>query len=95
MKLPRRFGRTVYAGGILACALACMPAIVVHAEERVESGVVQIIVPFGTGGGADSLGRETARLLAGVLSAPIDVSDEPTTHSAPVEAPLYLLSKVY
>ena len=73
MKLPRRFGRTVYAGGILACALACMPAIVVHAEERVESGVVQIIVPFGTGGGADSLGRETGRLLAGVLSAPVDV----------------------
>jgi len=73
MKLLNRSGRTVYAGGILACALACMPAIVAHADERAESGVVQIIVPFGTGGGADSLGRETARLLAGVLSAPINV----------------------
>ncbi len=41
------------------------------------SGPVEIIVPWGTGGGADQLARETAKLLQRALDTPAKVTNIP------------------
>ena len=38
---------------------------------------LELIVPFGPGGGADALGRSTAKLLSGILAEPVQVSNVP------------------
>ena len=57
-------------------ALACVSATPSLAQEK-PGGSVELIVPFGTGGGADQLARESAKLLAGILPAPVKVTNIP------------------
>ena len=69
--------RLACAARISMFALACASTMLTHAQEKINAGAVEIIVPFGTGGGADQLARESARLLNGVLGAPIKVTNVP------------------
>ena len=62
----------------LAAALACGAATPTLADDKpVGSGAVELIVPFGPGGGADQLARESAKLLVGVLPALVKVTNVP------------------
>lgn len=58
-------------------ALACALATHALAEEEKPGVAVELIVPFGAGGGADQLARESAKLLAGVLPSPVKVTNVP------------------
>ena len=55
-------------------ALACALPIDTSAQK---TGTLQLVVPFGPGGGADTLGRETAKQLAVILGEPFQVSNVP------------------
>jgi len=55
-------------------ALACALPIDASAQK---TGTLQLVVPFGPGGGADTLGREIARQLAAILPEPFQVSNVP------------------
>ena len=48
---------------VLCCALSLGSTSRATAQERTASGSVEIIVPWGPGGGADQLARETTKLL--------------------------------
>ena len=58
-------------------ALAGASATQALAQDKPSGGAVELIVPFGTGGGADQLARESARLLGGILPAPVKVTNIP------------------
>lgn len=62
---------------VIAVAFACASALPAPADESKESRTqaAVMIVPFGTGGGADGLARETAKLLGDVLATPIKVTN--------------------
>ena len=57
--------------------LAGTSATLALADEKPGTGAVELIVPFGTGGGADQLARESAKLLAGILPALVKVTNIP------------------
>ena len=56
----------------IACALA--PATFAQGTGAVP---LDLVVPFGPGGGADALARSTAKLLSGILAEPVQVSNVP------------------
>ena len=61
----------------LACAaatllLACAPAIV-RAQETFPSRPIELIVPWGPGGGSDITGRMVAKYLEAELKVPVPV----------------------
>jgi len=56
----------------LACALP-----VNSSAQKTGTGAVELIVPFGPGGGADTLGRATAKQLSAILAEPIQVINVP------------------
>ena len=60
----------------LLAALACGLPATAYAQS---AGMLplELVVPFGAGGGADTLGRATAKLLAGTLAEPVQVSNVP------------------
>ena len=58
-------------------ALGCALTTHALADEKPNAGAVELIVPFGTGGGADQLARESAKLLDGVLAARVTVTNIP------------------
>ena len=62
---------------VSAAAFACLAATPSLADEKPGGAAVELIVPFGTGGGADQLARESAKLLAGILPAPVRVTNIP------------------
>jgi tripartite-type tricarboxylate transporter receptor subunit TctC len=75
-------GLTLPAGMIartafsLLVALACaLPAST--SAQKTEAVALELVVPFGPGGGADTLGRATAKMLAGILGEPVQVSNVP------------------
>jgi len=45
--------------------------------QKSEATALELVVPFGPGGGADTLGRATAKLLAEILAEPVQVSNAP------------------
>jgi tripartite-type tricarboxylate transporter receptor subunit TctC len=60
----------------LLVALACaLPAGA--SAQKTGAVALELVVPFGPGGGADTLGRATAKMLAGVLGEPVQVSNVP------------------
>ena len=61
---------------VSAAAFTCLSPIPSLADEK-PGGTVELIVPFGTGGGADQLARESAKLLAGILPASVKVTNIP------------------
>ena len=67
--------RLAFAARVSMFALACAAPMLTHAQGMTNAGAVEIIVPFGTGGGADQLARESAKLLGGVLSALVKVTN--------------------
>jgi tripartite-type tricarboxylate transporter receptor subunit TctC len=76
MGLTLPAGMIARAAFSLLVALACaLPA----GASAQKSGAValELVVPFGPGGGADTLGRATAKMLAGVLGEPVQVSNVP------------------
>ena len=62
---------------VSVAALAYAATTQALAEDKASNSAVELIVPFGVGGGADQLARESAKLLAGVLPAPITVTNIP------------------
>ena len=60
-----------------AAMLAGTSATLALADEKPGAGAVELIVPFGTGGGADQLARESAKLLAGILPASVKITNIP------------------
>ena len=58
-------------------ALSCLSTTLALADEKPGAGAVELIVPFGTGGGADQLAREISKLLTGILPAPVKVMNIP------------------
>jgi tripartite-type tricarboxylate transporter receptor subunit TctC len=60
----------------LLAALACTLPVNTCAQ-RTGAVALELVVPFGPGGGADTLGRATAKQLAGILAEPIQVSNIP------------------
>jgi tripartite-type tricarboxylate transporter receptor subunit TctC len=57
-------------------ALACAFPVNSSAQ-KTGAGAVELVVPFGPGGGADILGRATAKQLSAILAEPIQVSNVP------------------
>ena len=65
----------------LACAaatllLACAPAMV-RAQETFPSRPIELIVPWGPGGGSDITGRMVAKYLEAELKVPVPVVNQP------------------
>ena len=77
--MKRKFDSRQMSSAIcfLAATLTWTSTTLALADEKPSVGVVELIVPFGTGGGADQLARETAKLLDGVLPAPVKVTNIP------------------
>ena len=74
LRLPA--GMIVRAAFSLLVALACaLPASA--SAQKTGAVALELVVPFGPGGGADTLGRATAKMLAGVLGEPVQVSNVP------------------
>jgi len=61
------------------CSLAALACALPASASAQKTGAValELVVPFGPGGGADTLGRETAKQLAAMLSEPIQVINVP------------------
>ncbi|NMM05925.1 tripartite tricarboxylate transporter substrate binding protein [Polaromonas sp.] len=57
--------------------LACAVTTPMRADEKPNATALELIVPFGPGGGADQLARESAKLLIGILAAPVTVTNVP------------------
>ena len=66
-------------GFICAFVITLACALTTHAlaEEKPSGDAVELIVPFGPGGGADRLARESAKLLESVLPSPVTVKNIP------------------
>jgi len=76
MGLTLPAGRIARAASSLLVALAfVLPAST--SAQKTGALAPELVVPFGPGGGADTLGRATAKMLAGVLGEPIQVSNVP------------------
>jgi len=61
-------------GAMLALPTAIMPAM---AQEKFPSKAIEMIVPWGPGGGADVLGRLAAKVLESELKVPVPVINMP------------------
>ncbi len=59
---------TLALGGLLGATLS-------HAEDKYPSRPIEIIVTFGPGGGADTMGRKMSQLLEPILKVPLPVSN--------------------
>ena len=76
MGLTLPAGRIARAASSLLVALAfALPAST--SAQKTGTVALELVVPFGPGGGADTLGRATAKMLAGVLGEPVQVSNVP------------------
>jgi len=69
-------GMTARAASSLLAALACTLPVNSSAQ-KTGAGALELVVPFGPGGGADALGRATAKMLTGILGEPVQVSNVP------------------
>lgn len=61
----------------LSVLLAGIPTTHLMAQENPEGGGLELIVPFGPGGGADQLAREVAKLLDGLAAGHVTVNNIP------------------
>ena len=77
MKPRFQLRRLASAFCVSMVALAGASATQALAQDKRSASAVELIVPFGAGGGADQLARESARLLAGILPAPVKVTNIP------------------
>src|SRR6478735_1394445 len=69
-------GMIARAAFSLLVALACaLPASA--SAQKTGAVALELVVPFGPGGGADTLGRATAKMLSGILGEPVQVSNVP------------------
>lgn len=72
--------RPVRQGRLAATVLAaffCLGASPAGAEDGYPTRPVELIVPWGTGGGADQMARKTADLMAGVIKTSVPVANIP------------------
>jgi tripartite-type tricarboxylate transporter receptor subunit TctC len=65
------------ARSLLVAVLLLMPAARTPAQDTFPAQSLEIIVPFGPGGGADAMSRKIAQLLEPILGVPILVSNTP------------------
>lgn len=70
-----RGGRCLFVGACLAC-LTFIPARAVDAQDY-PSRPIEIIVPWGSGGGSDQLARRIAKLIEPSLGVPVQVTNLP------------------
>ena len=68
---------TVRIAKVLSIAVLALTAVVGWAQERYPSRPVEIVVPWGPGGGADQLARLTATLLEPMLKTSFPVVNVP------------------
>ena len=64
---------------LVVSLLSLSLAITAYAQDKDKTAAnpIEIIVPWGTGGGADQFGRTSAKLLEGVLNMPVTVTNIP------------------
>jgi tripartite-type tricarboxylate transporter receptor subunit TctC len=74
LTLPAGMIARVAFFSLIALACALPPATFAQGTGAVP---LELVVPFGPGGGADALGRSTAKLLSGILAEPVQVSNVP------------------
>ena len=74
MSLTLPAGRIARAALLGVLAFALPPTTF---AQKTGAVALELVVPFGPGGGADALGRATAKMLAAVLGEPIQVSNVP------------------
>src|SRR5574338_205541 len=58
-------------------AFFCFGASQVGAEDGYPTRPIQMIVPWGVGGGADQLARKTADMMAGMIKTSVSLSNVP------------------
>ena len=77
--MKTRFNSRRATGFFCASVMALACALTTHAlaDEKPSGDAVELIVPFGAGGGADKLARESVKLLEGVLAWPVAVKNIP------------------
>ena len=76
MSLTLSKGRIYQAAFSLLVALAfALPAST--SAQKTGTVALELVVAFGPGGGADTLGRATAKMLTGSLGEPVQVSNVP------------------
>ncbi len=73
MKQLSNLIRQAALGAIALGSLSAAPGVL--AQEKFPSRPIEIIVTFGPGGGADSMGRKMSQLLEPVLKVPFPVSN--------------------
>lgn len=69
--ITKQMGRTA----MLAAAITLTSATLVQAQEKYPNRPVELVVTFGPGGGADSMGRKMSQLLEKQLGVPFPVSN--------------------
>jgi tripartite-type tricarboxylate transporter receptor subunit TctC len=74
MSLTLPAGRIARAALLGVLAFALPPTTF---AQKTGAVALELVVPFGPGGGADALGRATAKMLTGILGEPVQVSNVP------------------
>jgi len=74
MSLTLPAGRIAQAALLGVLAFALPPTTF---AQKTGAVALELVVPFGPGGGADALGRATAKMLTGILGEPVQVSNVP------------------
>lgn len=77
MQLVSNSRRAFSIFGVSVAMIAAALPMSARADDRPAGGAVELIVPFGTGGGADQLAREAAKLLVGILPELVKVTNVP------------------
>ena len=76
VNLPLQRRRHLFAFTAAVAASALLP-LVVHAQDKYPSRPIELIVPWGAGGGADQLARRVSKLLEPDLKTSIPVINVP------------------
>ena len=62
---------------VVSCALGLGPMSAVRADEKTDFAALEIIVPWGVGGGADRLAQETGKLFQSALNTAFKITHIP------------------
>lgn len=73
MKIATVFTKRAKVGTLVIGSLFC--SVIGYAQDKYPSRPIEIIVTFGPGGGADTMGRKMSQLLEPILKVPLPVSN--------------------
>ena len=77
MQLVSNSRRALSVFCVSVALLAVASPMSVRADDKSTGDAVELIVPFGIGGGADQLAREAAKLIVGILPSLVKVTNVP------------------